>query len=404
MSIIVSNLFPGEAFIPAVDHTIRWDNHLSLFKSLLDLSDSIFLVSPFLSSNVDSLFSGMSFSDKKVELITTCAPIGDDHFRKPYQLDSYCKYFTRVTGKWPEVGIDQSLHSKVYVFSKDKVPFAGIVTSANLTNNGMVSNNETGVLVLCTEALEQLISVSREGLDFVSLKSNVIERLIMQVQHCNLDVLGFPDDVLSSIKAKNPHFDLKSIFDEIQSVDLKLINGLERVAVPSGANRNISFAESARYFIKVSGDRERPILPEDREPINTTESMLVFGKKPKRLRINDCIIEVAVGGACFLSYYRCTSPVYQFSERERRVDRDKDRWPFYVYGRNLSLNYGPTWFEDPFYYDPIVEEFKHLYPDCAVTENGGHSIKNAVQMSNSYFEVTREFGEFITQKINAYKP
>jgi hypothetical protein len=50
-----------------------------------------------------------------------------------------------------------------------------------------------------------------------------------------------------------------------------------------------------------------------------------------------------------------------------------------------------------------VEDFLKAHPGVPVTMAGGHHLMGAIQMGNSYFEVTREFGEFVRNRIDAFK-
>jgi hypothetical protein len=115
------------------------------------------------------------------------------------------------------------------------------------------------------------------------------------------------------------------------------------------------------------------------------------------------LLEIAVGGMCFLPYYACASAPFERSEKERAEDPDYRRWPYYVYANNLALHYGAVWFEAPIYYDSVISEFKRLHPDKSVTSAGGDHLIGAVQMGNSYFQVTQEFGEFVRATIDAFK-
>lgn len=149
--------------------------------------------------------------------------------------------------------------------------------------------------------------------------------------------------------------------------------------------------------------KDHPILPQDRVPRDEPYGALDFAKSPgKSVVIGDCLLEVAVGGLCFLSYHACASEPYERTEEEKESNPDHKRWPFYVYGNNLSLHYGQLWFEAPIMIDVTIAEFKREHPDVTVTAAGGDSIIGPMQMGNSYFQVTREFGEFVRRKIDAF--
>ena len=374
----VNNSTGGEAEIKALGKVFRWRNHRELLVVLIDTSDECLLVSPFLARDFATLFAGISFADKTVELISTCTPRGDDQLVKPFALKSFGETVKASKGFWPTIGLDQSLHSKVYVFRKDGRPFAGIVTSANLTESGLGGNNETGVLIQSENTLLDLESMCRRELDYVGLAEWQLEKLCQAAE----------------IASRN-HKPL-----EAQEIGLSAM--LNNYATPSVGNRRTTLHPKAQYFIKVSGVKDRPILPENRRVINEAHCTLTFAKKPKGIRLGDCLLEVAVGGACFLSYYACASTVWEFTDEEKAAHPDHNRWPHYVYANNLSLHYGAIWFESPIFYDRLVDDFRHQFPSTPVTAAGGDHFKGAMQMGHSYIKVTTEFGEFVRSTIDSY--
>jgi len=377
MSYIITNAAENEAYIKYLDKKVKWTNHKELFLWLLAASDECLLVSPFLASDFEKLLSQVSLIGKSIELISTCASRGDDQLSKPYSLKSFGDLVKAQTGQWPTIGLDQKLHSKVYVFRKDGCPFAGIVTSANLTESGLARNNETGILLQSEESLVKLEDGCRSELDYVSLAEWQIEKLCQTADVVSRD------------------------FPSSGNREIGLTAMLNNYATPSAGNRSTELRSSATYFIKVSGVRDRPILPEHRTAIDEPHCKLTFAKEPKGLKLGDCLLEVAVGGACFLSYYACASSVWVFTSEEQKMDADHERWPYYIYANNLSLNYGTTWFEQPIYYDQLVKEFKRDNPTIAVTKAGKDHFKGAIQMGHSYIKVTKEFGEYVKSKIDS---
>lgn len=376
---IITNGVNSQCRIAALDRVVWWQDHKGLVCEFLGACDECLLVSPFLASDFGALFANIDMIETRVELISTCAPRGDDQLVKPYALRDFGTAVKAKTGIWPTIGLDQDLHSKVYVFRRSGIPFAGIVTSANLTQSGLSRNHETGVLLQSEDLLLNLEKTCRNGLDYVSLADWQIEKLCQAA-----DITRRNSDV-----NKDRDIGLKSL--------------LNRYATPSAENRSTTLNPSAKYFIKVSGVSDRPILPVQRRPFADPHSQLTFSKEPKGMTLGDCLLEVAVGGACFLSYYACASAVWEFTKEEQAADADHKRWPYYVYANNLSLNYGATWYEDPLYYDPIISTFKRDQPSTPVTAAGKDHFKGAMQRGHSYIEVTKEFGEYVRRLIDHYR-
>ena len=378
MSHIVTNGLEGQAEICALNRVFAWQDHGDLVHALLDACDECLLVSPFLSADFTYFFSRVSLVGTSVELISTCAARGDDQLVKPYSLRSFGQTVQNVTGVWPTIGLDQRLHSKVYVFRLKGQPFAGVVTSANLTESGLRKNHETGVLLQSQEMLTQLESTCRRSVDYVNLAEWQIDKL------CQTADIMLRDFKLGGSR----EIGLKSI--------------LNHYATPSAGNRETTLRSSASYYIKVSGVRDRPILPEQRVGISEPHTRLTFAKEPKGISLGDCLLEVAVGGACFLSYYACASAAWEFSDEEKAYNSDHERWPYYVYANNLSLHYGADWYENPIFYDQVVNDYKKEHPNAPVTAAGANHFKGAIQMGHSYIKVTNAFGEYVRRRIDGH--
>ena len=126
-------------------------------------SDEVILCAPFISWN-DVLFRFLS-SDKKITIICRLAhPLTPDLLEKLY---SYVTMNKRIY-----VYDNSSLHSKIYLFKKENVPFIGIVGSSNLTESGVNTNKEFNV------CFEEKLGDVEKYLEY--LKANCYEELNME--------------------------------------------------------------------------------------------------------------------------------------------------------------------------------------------------------------------------------
>ncbi|WP_159875697.1 restriction endonuclease PLD domain-containing protein [Aquitalea denitrificans] len=357
---------------------IQGHNHFSLIRSLLRKFSQALFVSPFLYDDFGSLFDGVIQKNHTIELITTCSPRGHDQFKKPYSLNSFATDLKKNTGEWPVINIDQKLHSKIYIFYKGGSPIIGLVTSANLTCSGLNHNNETGIIVKDVKVLAELEQSARNNLDYIN---------ISEYQ------LGLMLSAVSTVREMRK-------FEDEDDEEIGLSNILNNNCTPSHGNTRIKLKDNARYYIKVSGEKDFPIYPEDEEKFNDPHAALTFSKAPGSIAQGDCLLEVAVGGACFLSYYCCASGIFERTSIEKKSNPAHKRWPFYMYCNNLSIAYGESWFKEPLYYDSLIAEFLENNPNADVTPSGAKHIVGAIQFGNSYFEVTKEFGQFVRAKID----
>lgn len=352
------------------------ENHFQLLRTLLQSFDYAYLVSPFLFAEFNNFFSGIDLSKKRVDLVTCCAPRGSDLLSKPFSMQSFGRLMQEQTGRWPVIHIDQSLHSKVYIFGDKEDSAIGVVTSGNLTYGGLQNNSETGIVVTDRATLRDLRAAVDRNIDFVSVTEQQVSLLC------------------SVVRAATP----SRVNDE--DIDMGLPDILAKNCAPSAHNTNITIGPNARYFIKVSGYKDEPILPENREPRDDPHPELSFAKEPKGIYPGDVLLEVAVGGKCFLSYYTCSSGASMRTAQEQARDPHHKRWKFYVTANNLAPTFGASWFEDPIFYGDVTDSFKKIYPGVPITTNGGDNLQDAINFGNSYFQITKEFALFVKDLID----
>ena len=389
----VTNGGPQSLDISGIAAPVHFNNHWELLRALLAQCNECLLESPFLYKDFRPLVEGLNLTGKSVELISTCAARGEDQLDKPYALRSFANTFQAATGSWPTIHLNQSLHSKIYLFYRANAPWVGIVTSANLTDSGLTRSHETGVLVTGHSELDQVAAIARSRLDFVHLTEYQIGKLCAAVDAYGRDferkTIGPAHQIVQGILRGN--------------VDVGLTNFLKTYVTPGAGNPDVRLANTATYYIKVSGVTEKPILPVDHIPFDEPHTTLDFAKQPNNIRLGDCLLEVAVGGKCLLPYYACASAAFERTEREQEENEDFRRWPYYVFANNLALNYGANWFQAPIYYDSVIEAFKRVHPGVSVTQAGKDHFVPAMQRGHSYIPVTREFGEFVRKIIDAFK-
>lgn len=120
--------------------------HMSIMKKYIALSDELIFATPFLSEDIDYLFKELGVEPhlNKITLITVLKSF-DESLRKAYILYKFIK-FCEENKIIYEVIIDEKLHGKVYMFYKDKKEIGTIISSANLTQKGLINNHEWGVL------------------------------------------------------------------------------------------------------------------------------------------------------------------------------------------------------------------------------------------------------------------
>jgi HKD family nuclease len=155
--------------------------HFDELKQLVDGSDELHIVSPFLMESFDVFFDEIIATSevKRVVLVTTLKDNDPDLLRKADSLHSFL--FNCVTHSIAfRVHVDNKLHGKIYIARKNGNPIRGIITSANFTDSGLNKNHEWGVLIEDQESLKKVIAdigtVSSHALTHEELQG-IIEKI-----------------------------------------------------------------------------------------------------------------------------------------------------------------------------------------------------------------------------------
>lgn len=346
--------------------------HGELIQNLLvDGFHDLVFVSPFLTENFDALFKGADFSSiKSITLVTTLKKNDQDQITKPKSLKSF---YQLIKAKSPKakvkIHIDNSLHGKIYIFKKNNAQKA-IVTSANLTHNGLYHNHEWGVLIEDEKAISQLESEVLECIDYPDVTESLVDRLLMfsdQYQRDNPDWT----------KVVTPNSDvLEQVYNQ-------------------GANNN----ENPRYWLKPIGVSESPIHKESKRDFSDLHQDLAFSKKGVgAIRAGDIVITTAVGCGCLLSYFQITGSPKEATFDEKQENSWKERWPWHIEGRCLSTDYGAKWWEYDLDRKVLMEKFLEQYPGESVTQAGARTL-GTLNFGSDKVELTKQFAEFLISQI-----
>jgi len=322
--------------------------HGDLIQDLLgDSFHDLVFVSPFLAADFKSLFRGADFSSvRSITLVTTLKKNDQDQIIKPKSLKSF---YQLIKAKCPKakvkVHIYNSLHGKIYIFKGNGTPKA-IVTSANLTHNGLYHNHEWGLLIDNQDTIAQLECEVLECIEYPGITESQLDRLVMfsdQYQRDN------PEWLI----AVTPNSDiLESVYHQ-------------------GRSNN----DNPRYWLKPIGVSEDPIYKESQRDFSGLHQNLAFSKKGVgAIRAGDIVITTAVGCGCLLSYFQVTGSPQEATHEERLQSPWRERWPWHIEGRNLSTAYGGTWWQYNLDRKILLDKFIGLFPNEAVTRAGASTL------------------------------
>lgn len=348
-------------------------NHGSSITELLNESyDELFFVSPFLATDFQELFGEDGFSNvKKVTLVTTLKKNDNDQITKPLSLKTF---YSLMGEKCPKakvnVHIDNGLHGKIYIFKKD-AKFKAIITSANLTKSGFYYNHEWGLLIDDSDVIKRLENEVLENIDYPEITESLVDRLL---------------------RHSDTHQKMNPKWSEVVRPDSDI---MEEVYY-QGQNTN----REPRYYLKPIGVSEEPIWKDSKNDYSALHQNLAFSKKGTgAIRAGDIVITTAVGCGCLLSYFQITGSPMEATYEERKVSTWKERWPWHIEGRNLSINYGGNWWEYDLERQSLLEDFIEKFPGKAVTTAGGKTL-GTLKFGSDKVEITKEFADFLTSKID----
>lgn len=329
--------------------------HSVVFETLCHNADEIVMISPFCYSDFSGFAKMLESYDgiQKVMFVTTLKP--DEVNGKIDSLLSFRDEMNRIKVQW-ELHIDNHLHGKIYIFKKDRHPFAGIITSANLTHNGMVSNHEWGCLI---DDEQQLAAIEKQVLKDapIQLTASMLDKIKERAK------MKFPEGVKK---------------ESVAIIDIEDI--LHPFQIP----------QDTRIFIKPVGVSSNPIFEGD---FSKDTDMYFSKKRPNAVRVGDILITYAVGGRKIMGAYKVKS--------EPQWDEDGDpRWPWYVESDCLTPCLANCkWADVGFHVTGVAREYVEEF-NKAISHTGRKNL-NAINIGWDRVQLDDEYGRYLLGKIMA---
>ena len=133
-------------------------NHEKVFNDLLKKCDNVLISSPFLMPDFGFILKSETTEKlKQIHVITTLQSNSPDQLKKIDSLVSLIQLPIVNEKKCScKISLNNKLHGKVYIFSKDEQYFSAIITSANFTYNGFILNHEWGVEINDTTVIAEI--------------------------------------------------------------------------------------------------------------------------------------------------------------------------------------------------------------------------------------------------------
>lgn len=334
-------------------------NHIEEVKELVANSNKALIASPFISLTViDKMKNWLTSGFQGLTLITTLKEKDPDQLRKvPVLLELFRLKKTR--GFHLTVKIDNQLHGKVYIGKRDSNYTGAIVTSANFTDNGLENNHEWGIFF---NDQKEISNMHQQIVKDASLE--LTEKALMKMKQ-------WIDD--------NPKEDVKS-----PSIDVSFIDMIEKPIVNKA---------SLTYWLKPLGKSPDPVPPT--RLFGEGEHQITFTtKNPRGIAEGDILLVYSVVSQQMISVFEATDKRGVLTEFDNPGD---ERWPNYIWCKNLSPEYGANWPVKGLTFRKLREEFLKRYPTKSVLPSGNKL--NGMQWGADHIKCIPEFAEYVLMRI-----
>ena len=335
-------------------------NHIEEVKDLLANSNKALIASPFISLTViDKMKNWLTFGFQELTLITTLKEKDPDQLRKvPVLMELFRLKKTR--GFHLTVKIDNKLHGKVYIGKRDSNYTGAIVTSANFTENGLENNHEWGFYVN-----DQNVITGIHHQIFEDATVELVEKDLMKMKQW---------------MEENQAEDMKS-----PTVDVSFIDMIEKPIV----NKT-----GLTYWLKPLGRDHKPV-PETAF-YGDARHLITFSKKgrPNGIKEGHVVIAYSIITMQLISVFVASNDRGQLVEFSVPGD---EQWPYYIWCKNKTPQYGANWPQINLTLHTIREEFLRQQSTATVLPSG-NKLK-ALQWGSDHVRATPEFGKFVVSKM-----
>ncbi len=334
------------------------DKHLQEVKDILKASDEVFVVSPFITDEAVSALEDAVAGVQSMIVVTTMKQQDYDQLNKiPVLLKLFSIAETHAVDL--TVKIDNKLHGKVYAGKKDDNYLGAIITSANLTGNGMANNHEWGVYIsdgtVINDICEQILSETEMTVD--------------------------KEDLLEMEKWLKAHPVKKISRPQLKD------NLLDMVVQPK-----IVVQQGATFWLKPYGTIDQHVpsslkFDEDEKDITLAQGV-------GSIKEGDVLIVYAVGGRQVISIFEATG---KHGKKTVFANKRDERWPYYVTCKNLTPEFGANWFSANLTLDALISSYLQLHPTKDIRP--GSQNLAVMQWGRDRLRLEKGFGVYVVQEV-----
>jgi hypothetical protein len=364
------------------------NNHKSEIEKLLNRSDEVIIVSPFMSDNK------IKFRNHKVIIITDSLENPD--FSNRNRFESIRKIINDKSDI--DLYTKSKLHGKVYLFKKKDIPVSAIITSANFTTKGLIKNLEYGVKINDIAMLR----IITDNIDFLKNDSKKI-KLSHLVENLDNLINACPKKTRGKSNKLKITYEKKGINKKEKGGKKKHKNSYYRYWLkPIGTkeyNLKYPYEKKDPYDISVFS---KPVI---KSYIKKIVKNYFKGYSKDIIQRGDILILYAPGTKHLISVSKVIEDLKwdarKFSLKNPRIDKKGNkRWPIYFECKNLSVPFSKNWYKPKKVVNYNIDVFKKEF-----LKNNGRYISKSKKNNFSEvgqkdkMELSKEFGEFLKGKI-----
>lgn len=331
------------------------ENHISQLVKMAKKSDTLIIVSPFLTDSIE-LFLQQMPTIKNVTIYTTLDKF-DDTVQKTISLYSFNEYCKKNNIDLV-IKIDEDLHGKVYLLYAGATPRGFVLTSGNFTEKGLKQNHEYGV------AIEDEVQQKKMAEMIMNLSTYDIKEKELNILY---------SEATAYIKKHSPVE--QSGFKAKKIIDKK----------PSGSQTG-----DQHFYIKPVGTSKDPFMPPNTLRDNDVTG---FNNNPKNMKKGDVLICHSVGPSNVVGYYSVADDEADYNKKY-----EEDRWPWKIHVECHSGKFSSGWWNYELKTFELAKEFLEKNPGKHITAVGTDSL-GALQRGNDKLQITKDFALFILNRI-----
>lgn len=335
------------------------NNHYSAIANMASKADEIFIASPFCFADFTAFLEQIANQGTIHRIVFLTTLKKTELIDKLNSLLSFKAAASRYSIS-SKIIINNALHGKVYIFKSDGIHINAIITSANITHNGLYSNHEWGC---CFDDVDSIAKIEQ----------NILSTVKYELTD---DIIGKIQQRIKEEKSNNPT-PVPVYYPQINIDDIILAHRF-----------NVSIDPKVRIFIKPIGSNEKKVYNGD----YSAESEQYFSRKrPASVRKDDILISYAVGAKKIISAFKVLSdaPIYS--------GNDEERWPWYVEVENMTPKFGKQWYTKDLYITSIAHKYVETF-DLNITNNGGKTL-GALQWGADKICLDQNFGTYLLSMI-----